>query len=376
MNNTIALPALGILLFIVGLATAAQAPAKTHPVQATLAGVEVYTRVDSAVASQLINGNVPAAVSADLASRRACRPGGAIPDAQALQAITRDYSADTATALLIQCLYAVPRIQHSQQLFLSELALRRAADPAQAAFLADRAGEYLVLVVPGWGYKTNAHVTGADLAAPRAIISSLGFEQHLVEVEDTGSVEGGAKAIATALRHFQDSDKKIILVSASSGGPMVALALSDPAIASIPQLAGWLNICGVLRGTPVIDAFLPWPKSMLLRTVAWHEGWNYADLLSLSRSNSRYDEFTPPEQLTIVNYIGIPFSGQVSTLGKEFYGMLRAQGPNDGLTLIPDALAPGYTIMAVGMDHFINNDPQIALKTAALVPVMLKLIER
>lgn len=31
--------------------------------------------------------------------------------------------------------------------------------------------------------------------------------------------------------------------------------------------------------------------------------------------------------------------------------------------------------MAVGMDHFVNNDPQIGLKTAALLPVMLKLIE-
>jgi hypothetical protein len=69
------------------------------------------------------------------------------------------------------------------------------------------------------------------------------------------------------------------------------------------------------------------------------------------------------------------FSGQVSDLGRTFYGLLKEQGPNDGLTLITDALAPGYTIMAVGMDHFVNNDPEIELKTAALLPVMLKLIE-
>ena len=176
---------------------------------------------------------------------------------------------------------------------------------------------------------------------------------------------------------YLHSGKKIILVSASSGGPTVALALNDPTIAHNPQLVGWLNICGVLRGTPVIDTFLPWPKSLLLQAAAWYEGWNYADLLSLSRAHSkpRYDRFNPPAQLTIVNYIGIPFSGQVSELGQEFYSMLKAQGPNDGLTLIPDALAPGYTIMAVGMDHFVNNDPEINIKTAALIPVMLKLIE-
>jgi hypothetical protein len=31
--------------------------------------------------------------------------------------------------------------------------------------------------------------------------------------------------------------------------------------------------------------------------------------------------------------------------------------------------------MAAGTDHFVNNDPESGLKTAALVPVLLRLIE-
>jgi hypothetical protein len=377
MKYAITLSTVCSLLFALCFPKVADALARTHSVHAIVAGIEVNTRVDSAVASQLINNNVPGTVPADLRTRLSCRSIHELPSAQELQDITGEYSTDTATALLIQCLSTVPRIQQSQQLFLSELALRRKADPEQAAFLAAKAHEYIVLIVPGWGYQSNADVTGADLATPREIISSLGFENHLVEVEDTGSVEGGAKIIVAAVEKYLHSGKKIILVSASSGGPTVALALNDPTIATNPQLVGWLNICGVLRGTPVIDTFLPWPKSLLLRVVALYEGWNYADLLSLSSAHSkpRYESFIPPAQLTIVNYIGIPFSGQVSELGQGFYGMLKTQGPNDGLTLIPDALAPGYTIMAVGMDHFVNNDPEIDIKTAALVPVLLKLIE-
>ena len=45
------------------------------------------------------------------------------------------------------------------------------------------------------------------------------------------------------------------------------------------------------------------------------------------------------------------------------------------VTLILDALAPGDTIMALDNDHFVKNDPEINLKTAALVPVLFRPIE-
>lgn len=380
MKYIITLSAVCFILLTLSFPKMAGALAPTYPVHATLAGIEVDTFVDSEIASQLINANGQRfldAVTRDLDKKLSCDTAHELPDTKSLLAITRDYSTDTATALLIQCLSSIPRIQQSQQLFLSELALQRRGDHGQAAFLAAKTDEYTVLFVPGWGYQSNAQETGSDLATPREIITVLGFENHLVALEDTGSIEGSARILVAALDKYLSAGKKIILVSASSGGPTVALALSDPTIANNPQLVGWLNICGVLRGSPVIDTFLSWPKSLLLRAMAVYEGWNYTDLLSLSRSrsNPRYNSFVPPTQLTIVNYIGIPFSGQVSEMGRMFYGMLKAQGPNDGLTLIPDALAPGYTIMAVGMDHFVNNDPEIDIKTAALVPVLLKLIE-
>lgn len=380
MKYIITLAAVCFILLTLSFPKMAGALAPTYPVHATLAGIEVDTYVDSEIASQLINANGQRfldAVTRDLDKKLSCDSIDALPDTRSLLAITRDYSTDTATALLIQCLSSIPRIRQSQQLFLSELALQRRGDHGQAAFLAAKTDEYTVLFVPGWGYQSNAQETGSDLATPRGIIAGLGFENHLVALEDTGSVESNARILVAALDRHLSAGKKIILVSASSGGPTVALALSDPTIANNLQLVGWLNICGVLRGSPVIDAFLSWPNSLLLRAMAFYEGWNYTDLLSLSRGRSkpRYDGFVPPAQLTIVNYIGIPFSGQVSELGRGLYDMLKAQGPNDGLTLIPDALAPGYTIMAVGMDHFVNNDPEIDIKTAALLPALLKLIE-
>jgi hypothetical protein len=380
MKFIITVCAAGFVLFVFDHLEVSASSSATHRVMSTIAGVAVDTSVDSEIASQLLNNggqHLPAAVSADLRGRLTCGSAIDFPDTQSLQEITRDYSPDTATALLIQCLATVPQLQKSQQLFLHELALRREADPEQATYLSTRAQEYMVLIVPGWGYQSNADVTGSDLAMPRNILTNLGFEHHLVALEDTGSVEEGARVLVTALHKHLQNSKRIILVSASSGGPTVALALADPSLATHPRLVGWLNICGILHGTPVIDDFMPWPKSLLLRAVALYEGWNYQGLLSLSRAHSqpRYAGFTAPARLTIVNYVGIPFSGQVSDLGQDTYDLLKTQGPNDGLTLISDALAPGYTIMAVGMDHFVNNDPEIDLKTAALLPTLLKLIE-
>ena len=208
-------------------------------------------------------------------------------------------------------------------------------------------------------------------------MSALGFDNILVPLIDNGSVEDNAVILTDALDTALASGKRVILVSASSGGPTVAASLSQSHIAQHPALAGWLNICGVLNGSPVIDAFTHWSRAWFLRLLSFFEGWQYPDLLSLSRRHSlpRYRQFTPPPQLTIVNYVGVPFSGQVSDTGKLFYRLLKNQGPNDGLTLITDAMAPGYTILAVGTDHFINADPAIEQKTMALLPVMLQLIE-
>jgi hypothetical protein len=374
MKYLITLGALCVVLLTLSFPGGADALTRQYPVHGAIGGVEVKTLVDSPVARDLIqnpDAGLPYGMHWD------CRSTGSLPDAASLRRISREYSVDTATTLLLRCMEQVPHIRYAQQLFLSELASRRMGDASQEEFMSARAQDYIILVVPGWGYKTSADETGADLAEPRKIMTSLGFETHLVNVEDNGSVESGAARLVEAITEHSDGGKRIILVSASSGGPTVAAALRDTTISSNPQLAGWLNICGVLNGSPVIDTFMPWPRSILLRAVAFFEGWKYRDLLSLSVTHSkpRYESFAPPRHLTVVNYIGIPLSGQVSEMGATFYNLLKKEGPNDGLTLILDALAPGYTIMAIGNDHFVNSDPEINLKTAALVPVLLRLIE-
>lgn len=51
--------------------------------------------------------------------------------------------------------------------------------------------------------------------------------------------------------------------------------------------------------------------------------------------------------------------------------MLRPYGPNDGLALLTDEIAPGsLTVVALGNDHFFAEDADIDRKTAALIKLV------
>ena len=52
---------------------------------------------------------------------------------------------------------------------------------------------------------------------------------------------------------------------------------------------------------------------------------------------------------------------------------MREDGPNDGLSLIPDLMVPNaYSILAPKSDHFFAEDPEIDIKTIALLKTILE----
>lgn len=382
MKYLITLPAIYASILLLCMTRAGPAQAATYPVHATLGGIEVKTTVDSPLARELILGELrdtPEELVYAL-NDDSCHRAQALPSRQQLRHLSRQFSPDTAMAVLIRCLLGRPSIEAAQTLFTAQLGQLESEDGEAATngFLQQYRDAYTVVLVPGWGYLEPDNPTGADLALPKAVIEAQGFTTHFAPLASNTSVEDGARVLEDMLRELLSKDKNIILVSASSGGPIVAHAIANEGIADNPKLRGWLNICGVLHGSPVIDSLLFWPATIVLRSIALFEGWSYRSLVSLSREKSlpRFARFSPPEQLTIVNYIGTPFSGQISGFGSLFEKILRRKGPNDGLTYITEAMAPGYTILGVGSDHFIMEDPEIMNKTQALLPILLRLIER
>jgi len=67
--------------------------------------------------------------------------------------------------------------------------------------------------------------------------------------------------------------------------------------------------------------------------------------------------------ILVVNYLGVPLSGQLSQHSRDKYPLLRSSGPTDGLTLLADVLAPSsLTIVALGSDHFFAEDLRALMK--------------
>jgi hypothetical protein len=300
-------------------------------------------------------------------------------DREFLRALSEKFSVDFASLYLAKYILEDETNRAIQSVYQNELnkvrsELKGGFSPSS---LVD--SSYLILFVPGWDYAASGAITGADFANPRRIISGLGIENRLIEIDPNGTVEHNAAIIAGTLSRYITTERQIILVSASSGGPAAAQALGELLTAAQTRsVKAWVNIGGILQGSPVADHYLSWPRSWLMRAVLLFKGWSVESVRSMSaeKSRLRFSRLHFPEHLLIVNYIGIPLSGDISERAQDSYQVLRKLGPNDGLTLITDEIAPqSATITDLGTDHFFNEDPEIDLKTVALARTVLNVLE-
>jgi hypothetical protein len=214
---------------------------------------------------------------------------------------------------------------------------------------------YSVLFAPAWLYRSHPE-NGGDFARQRRLLDRLGIVNRLVASVEGASVEDNAETIAAAVREAAGEGRGLILVSTSKSGPEVALALSrlmTPAEAA--GVVGWLNVGGVLRGTPLADAALRPPASWLTRAFFWLRGHDLVGLVSMSTgpSRERLQGARLPDSIAVVNLVAVPLSGSVGLKLRWSYEILREDGPNDGAVLLADAIWPGgVNLVALGADHF------------------------
>ncbi|SEC03589.1 hypothetical protein [Pseudomonas anguilliseptica] len=293
--------------------------------------------------------------------------GESIPSRDELLAISQEFSVDFAALFLADRLLSNEcnrKLNHSFDQYLRNSSTVDASP-----------SPYLVLFVPGWDYADNGHLTGADFAAPRKLAIQFGFENRLVELPPTGSVEQNAEFLAAEIRRHTGTGKKILLAGASSAGPAIQLTLSERLNKTeLAAVKAWLNLGGILQGSPLIDYLQDSPQRWLFNAFTWFKGWDKAAILSMSteQSRARFSGLRGNPDILVINYLGIPLSGQLSKYSGDKYPLLRPHGPNDGLTLLTDAIAPNsLTVVALGSDHFFAEDLRINEKTVALMKLMI-----
>ncbi|MGH6899110.1 MAG: hypothetical protein ACREJ5_21605 [Geminicoccaceae bacterium] len=374
----------GFIVLCAGLALAGCAPDWARlPARGELQGHAIDTTVDAEIARYYLEHYLPRRQVQPALDRRieqALAELPAAPSREAFRDLSEALSVDLATMHLIEVLAEDPANARARFLFRRELerirGLRRAGGGRLAACV--RASELPALwFAPGWFYRSNPG-TGADFARQRALLERLGVDVHLIPVVENGTVEGNATIIAEEIRQLEQAGERVILVSASKGGPEVAHALGHVLEPEATRtVRAWINVGGLLKGAPLADWASAWPQSWLAGLYYGYQGLDPAESiasLTTGRSRARFARQTVPEHILVVNFVAVPLSGQISP-GAEFgYARTRRIGPNDGLTAIVDQLAHGgMTILQVGLDHY-YRDPQLDLKTLALaLTVMLEL---
>jgi hypothetical protein len=345
------------------------------PVKGRIAGQQIDTFADSEIARSYVEHYL-------VNDRTACAHWDTIDEIHRNtgQEITREYlqrladehSPDFATLLLAHRLSSNPINRDLQSRYAREVASlqRPEGDTDHAEFSSD---SYLVVFVPGFNYRSYPE-TGADFARPRAMLDRIGIRNCLLNTHEGGSIEANAELIVEALGNVAAEDN-VIVVSASKAGAETALALGGPdARRTARQVRAWVNICGMLHGTPRADAVLRSPLWRLFFKAYFRlKGWDFANVESLAteRSRGRMQKLNVPDHLCVVNFVGFPLSGDVTKLARPKYKQLRQHGPNDGLTLLIDEIFPmGTTIVEMGKDHYFRG-ADVELKTVALVRTVI-----
>jgi hypothetical protein len=307
-------------------------------------------------------GETPDAVEAALTN------GDTAALRDALAALSRTASVDAAATAFAAAVDALPRNRDFR------MRLEAASTEASGGPVAS-APRYLFLLVPGWRYRVNVE-TGADLRQPRAVLERLGFEARLVPLDENGAIEVNARALADAIARHEADGRALILVSTSKGGPETHLALdtlgrSDGA----RHVAAWVNIGGLLNGTALADYWSGWSQRWIAATgFALFVGLGTEAIPSMATAprRARFAELRVPPAVLVVNYIGAPLTTDLRVDVWGDFEVIAPHGPNDGLTLLADAIVPqGVTVVERGLDHYFSA-PDLDRRIAALAAVLLE----
>jgi capsular polysaccharide biosynthesis protein len=361
------LTTIGIMAYI--LFAGSCVPKTTISVDGYLFGNPIKTTVDNSLAELMITNPQNSRVL-NLFNSFQQKP----LNTETLSEIANEYSADVATFYFVQKSYQNKKNKEAQDLYAIYFENQTSNN---SKIELETLREYLVVFVPGLAYKQDT-TTGADFARQRRLLNLNGINNELIEIGEWDLVDDNATLIANRLKVLSETNEKIIVVSASKGGLETAIALGKILKPEeTKSIKSWINVGGILRGTPIADSYLKFPKSWFAHTMLWIKGKsiNVVQDMSYKSRKESFEQLQFPENIKIINFVGTPLATKISKEIKSRYCSMINLGPNDGLTPLADeTIKNSIVISEVGLDHYFR-DQDIDKKTLALAMVAVKIQE-
>ncbi len=320
-------------------------------------GKEQVLGVDNLVAKQLIEGQKVEALGVYDNQKL---------DNTTIKHISKTFSLDVATLYTLNRLYQIPQNKAHQDTYLHYLdKLLAHQNLDELEILKTK----YILFVPGFAYKEDT-TTGADFARQRRLFTQMGVKNKLIETPQFGLSDDNAQIIANEIIAASKQDDEIMIVSASKGGLETAIALGKILDAkALQKVFSWVNVGGILNGSPIADDYLSAPKCWFAELMLWTKGQTIEVVKDIShdKRSKSFAALLFPKHIQIINFVGVPLTAQVHKRIKgQYCSIQKTFGPNDGLTTIPDEITPnGVVISELGLDHYFKDDA-IDTKTLAL----------
>lgn len=274
-----------------------------------------------------------------------------------LRELTEHEGCDFTTALLHRRI--VESDVHSG--FLRELCDKQPSTPRR---------NVRVVIVPGAFYRENPR-TGADGRLAREVAQQLGMAVVVAPISSTGTLSENSRILAEWLA--TQLGEPLVLVSVSKGGSDVKTALARPDAARVfERVVGWVNLCGILDGTPMADWLLS--PSWLARAnrFVYRIRGRSLDFVGDIRRHPGCALDVPlvlPPHLRAVHVVGFPLRHHLRNgLVRRCHARLESSGPNDGSILLADAPTwPGQLCPVWGADHYLRPREDVRPLLAALL---------
>lgn len=357
-----------VLLTLLGtglylLLGASCAPGSTISTAGTLFGRPIAVQVDHALAAQMLT-EPDAATVADLFSTYA----DSALDTRTLAAIAAKYSMDVATLYFVQRAYEQAHNKRAQDRYFAHLD-RLATEEATTALAALQ--DHYVVFVPGMDY--NDTTNGGNFARQRRLLSAGGVSNELILTDPWGLADSNAMVVAGRLRELGAQHERIVVVSASKGGLETVLALGKVMRPEDTRnIKAWVSVGGILKGSPVADTYLHWPKCWKAEIGLLFVGKNISTVqdVSYARREAEFASLHLPDHIRCVHFVGASLMSQVERRIAGHFCSIRSFGPNDGITPLADEVTDGGTVISeLGLDHYYSH-PDIDRKTIALALVV------